>query len=107
MSLTITGDCMVFRKDFDDRPAYSIGISRKKDDGSYEKAYFPVQFKKDVIVENMTKIDIKNSWFSFYASKDDPKKKTVFLFIGEFTPDAPEVPQGFEYAQITEDDIPF
>lgn len=98
MSLTIKGDTMIFAKDFDGRKAYSMGISTKKTDGTYDKAYFPVQFKKDVVVENMTKIDIKNSWFSFYASKDDPKKKTVYLFIGEFESDA--VPQ-----QLTEVDM--
>ena len=107
MGLKITGDAMVFATTFGDRVAYSIGISRKKDDGSYEKAYFPVQFKKDVVVENMTKIDIKNAWFSFYASKDDPKKKTVYLFIGEFTSEQKDIPQGFEYAQIDSSDIPF
>ena len=102
MGLTVTGDCMVFRKDFDDRPAYSIGISKKKEDGTYDKSNFPVQFKKDVVLDNMTKIDIKNAWFSFYASKDGTKKP--YLFIGEFTSDAPEVPQGF--AQVDDDEFP-
>jgi len=106
MSIKITGDAMVFATTFGDRTAYSIGISKKKEDGSYEKTYFPVQFKKDVVLENMTKIDIKNGWFGFYASKDDPKKKTVYLFVGEFTTES-QLPSGMEYAQITDDDVPF
>jgi len=82
MGIKITGDAMVFAKDFDGRKAYSIGISKKKENGEYEKAYFPVQFKKDVVVENMTKIDITNAWFSFFTAKDGTKKP--YLFIGEF-----------------------
>lgn len=96
MGIKISGDTMVFCKDFDGRKAYSIGISKKKEDGTYDKAYFPVQFKKDVVVENMTKIDIKNAWFSFYTTKGGEKKP--YLFIGEFESDA--VPQ-----QLTEVDM--
>ena len=107
MGLTVTGDAMVFVTEFDWGKAYSVGLSKKKDDGTYDRAYFKARFKKDVSLENMTKIDIKNGWLSFDVDKNDPKKKYPYLFIGEFTSDAPEVPQGFEYAQITEDELPF
>ena len=67
MGLTVTGDAMVFVTEFDWGKAYSIGISKKREDGKYDKSYFKVRFKKDVVLENMTKIDIKNAWFSFDA----------------------------------------
>ena len=96
----------MFVTEFDWGKAYSIGISKKREDGKYDKSYFKVRFKKGVGLENMTKIDIKNAWFSFDTDKNDPKKKYPYLFIAEFTSDA-ELPQGFEYAQVTEEDMPF
>ena len=106
MGLTVKGDAMVFATDYDWGKAYSIGISKKREDGKYDKSYFKVRFKKDVVLENMTKIDIQNAWFSFDVDKNDPKKKYPYLFINEFTSDT-GLPQGFEYAQVTEEDMPF
>ena len=56
---------MVFRRDTDYGTNYTIGMSRKKQDGTYDNAYFPVQFKKNVELENKTNISFISK-FSFF-----------------------------------------
>ena len=71
-------EAMIFKND---KGYYSIGLSRKDRNGEYYHAYFPCQFKKDVNVENKTKIKIKNAFMSFY-NKDD--KQVFYLMILDF-----------------------
>lgn len=66
---------MIFRKD----NKYTVGISNKKQDGSYENAYFPIQFNRGVELEDKTKIYIKNAWLSFYKWEHEGKKGTTFF----------------------------
>lgn len=75
MNITNDRDVMVFK--FDDK--YAVGISKKNQNGEYEKAYFPIQFNKDVELDNMTLIKIKNAWLSFYNWEYEGKKGTKFF----------------------------
>lgn len=72
---------MIFRKDYNGKPLYSIGISKKNQNGGYDKGYIQCQFKKDVNLENQTKIYIKKAWISFYLKEKETKP---FIFISEF-----------------------
>lgn len=82
MSIKVTGDTMIFRKEYEGRTFYSMGVSTKNQEGDYVKGYMDVQFKKGVDLDNQSKIDIKDSWFKVYKSKDGKSK--VYLFINEF-----------------------
>lgn len=74
---------MIFRNDYDNgNVSYVMGISKKKQDGSYDNAYIPVQFKKEVSLENQTNIYIKKAWLSFYKNKEG--KAVFYIFISEF-----------------------
>lgn len=75
MNITNEKQVMVFKKD----NKYTVGISNKKQDGSYEKAYFPIQFNKGVELADRTKIYIKNAWLSFYKWEYQDKKGTTFF----------------------------
>ena len=77
-----SGEVMVFANERDGRKSYSIGISKKLQDGSYENGFLPVQFKKDVSLENKTKIGIKKAWLSFYKTSEG--RTVPFIFINEF-----------------------
>ena len=72
---------MIFRFDDEDRISYNISISKKKEDGTYENAYMPVRFKKDVSLDNQTKIKIKNAWLDFIKME---KRTFWFMFISDF-----------------------
>ena len=71
----------VFRKDYEGRAYYKVGISKKDQNGNYVKGYLDVRFKKDVELEDRTNIYIKKAWIDFYL-KD--KKTIPYVFINEF-----------------------
>lgn len=96
------GDVMVFSKEFQERTFYQVGLSKKKQDGTYENGYIDVKFRKDVVVPNKTKITIKNAWLDFYVNKD--KRTVPQIFISEFTQEN-ETVSGF--TEIDDSDVPF
>ena len=75
MNITNEKEVMVFKND----NKYSVRISNKKLDGSYENAFFPIQFNKGVELEDRTKIYIKRAWLSFYKWEYQDKKGTTFF----------------------------
>lgn len=94
----------VFMKEFDNRRVYSKAIKYQKD-GADKYAYFPMQFRKGVDLANKTKIEIKESWIGCYEGKNGV---VFYEFVNDFETLAPgDVPEGFEYATVTEDDVPF
>ena len=74
---------MVFKNEYNGKVFYSIGISKKNQDGKYENGYINVRFKKDVELDNQTKIKIKKAWIDFYC-KD--RKTFPYIFVSEFDP---------------------
>lgn len=100
LKVNVTGDTMIFRKDFDGKPNYSTTLSKKLMDGTYDNAYINVRFKKGVELENKTKIDVTNGWLTFWKNKEG---KAMFeIFISEFEGG---VPEGF--AAVDDLDCPF
>ena len=72
---------MIFRKDFDNKPYYSMGLSRTNQNGGYIQGYIPVYFRKGVELENKTRIRIKDAWLDFYLKDGETK---INIFINEF-----------------------
>lgn len=69
----------------DDYGKYKIGLNHKTIDGKVEYSMFPVKFKKNIQLENKTKIKIENYWLDFYNWEYNNKKGTTFyIFINEF-----------------------
>ena len=75
MNVSNDREVMIFKKD----DKYTVGISKKNQNGEYEKAYFPIQFNKDIELENQTLIKIKTAWLSFYKWEHEDKKGTKFF----------------------------
>lgn len=63
--MNITGETLIFRNEF----GYSTSISKKNQNGEYEKMYLSVQLPKGVELENKTKINITKAFLSFYKNK--------------------------------------
>ena len=83
----------IYRKKFEDKICYSTRISKKDKEGNYQNAFIPVQFKKDINVEDRSKIMIMNGWLDFYINKEN---KPVFtIFISEFSTEEGDVFQSF------------
>lgn len=72
---------MVFVKEFDNRKLYSIGLSKKNKDGGYENGFINARFKKDIILNNKTRIKVKDSWLSFNTNDN---KTFPYVFINQF-----------------------
>ena len=77
-----TGEVMVFVNEHNGRKFYKAGISKKMQDGNYQNGYIDIQFKKDIIIENKTKINIKSAWLTFYMNKENIT--VPYIFINEF-----------------------
>ena len=71
----------IFRKDFENKKTYSIGLSKKDKDGNYVNGYLSVVFNKDVELDNKTQIMIKKAWLDFFL-KD--KKTYPYIRISDF-----------------------
>jgi hypothetical protein len=88
MKIEITGETMIFAKEWNDKILYSTTVG-KKVNGEWENAYINVNFRNGVKVEHKTKINIKQAWLSFYK-KDD--KATFYIFVNDFdTVGEPEI----------------
>lgn len=87
-----------------DKGYYSIGLSRKDRNNQVFYGYFPCQFKKDVNVENKTRIKLKNAFISFYLKDNETKAYVMIL-------DFQEVEKHENYAQlkgdVEESNLPF
>ena len=98
---------MIFRRDNDYGSFYSIGLSKKNEDGSYENGYLDVRFKKGIELENKTKININESWLSFYKKNNGEYDTTVpYIFINDFEivdSDSEETPD----TDFDDSDLPF
>ena len=87
---------------------YTVGIGVKKKDGTYDNAYFPIQFNQGVEVENKTKIYIKNAWLSFYKWEYEGKKGTTFFIkCSEFEKVDEVIEENFEPIKEEPEEDPY
>ena len=71
----------VFRNDYNQYTFYKLGISKRDATGKWINGYIRCKFKKDVVLENKTRIYLKKAWLSF----DLKEKETIpFVFVSEF-----------------------
>lgn len=80
----------IFKNEKDGKISYSIGLSRKKEDGTYENGYIPVRFRKDIELNDRTKIKIKSAWLDFFKIE---KRTMLYIFINDFEKVENEVQQ--------------
>lgn len=62
----------------DEKGKYSIAISKKVGE-EYQNKYFPVEFLKDVSVENKAEIIIKHAFMTWFDWEYEDKKGTKFV----------------------------
>lgn len=78
MEIVSNKEEMVFRKDYNGKPIYTIGISKKDKNGTYINGYINCNFKKGADIPNRTKIKINKAWLDFYK-KDNATIPTIFI----------------------------
>lgn len=82
MNLEFKYPMMVFRREYEGRAYYNLGLSKKDQDGKYVNGYIDCRFRKGVELEDKTKIQIKSGWLDFYKAKDNGTR--VYVFVNEF-----------------------
>ena len=81
MNITSEQPYTVFRNDYNQYTFYKLGISKRDATGKWINGYIRCKFKKNVAVENKTRIYLKKAWLSF----DLKEKETIpFVFVSEF-----------------------
>jgi len=99
--MNVNGKCMIFSSE----KGYSTSISKKNQEGQYERMYVTVQLPKDVTLENKTQIDIKEGFLSFYKTKDGlPKLKLVVM---KYEAEQKQYEKEEDYAIDPEAELPF
>ena len=97
--MNITGKTMIFKSEY----GYSIAISNKNQEGTYDKMYVQVQLPKGIELENKTMIEITKGFITFYKTKDGLSKLKIIVM--EYNTD--EKIDGNDAFELTTDDLPF
>lgn len=111
MNIVCDKEIMVFTKETNVKKFYSLGMSKKKQDGTYENGYMLCAFKNGVDVDNQAKIKIKSAWLSFFKTKEG--RTNPYVFINEFelcsVNDIPETKSQYQNTQVhlSDEDLPF
>ena len=78
--MDVKGRTLIFKSDY----GYSTAISKKDQEGNYERMYLSVQLPKGVELENKTYIEITKGFLSFYEDRNGlPKVKVVVMEFQE------------------------
>lgn len=98
----------VFKNEKDGKTRFSIGISHKKQDGTYENGYILAQFKKSLNAEqnlhNKDKIILNNAILDFWT--DDKKNTNLKIFVFDYSMDSQENNEN-SFVTIDDGDLPF
>lgn len=108
MNIECEKEKMIFRNEKDGKAYYSIGLSKKNQDGKYTSGYITCKFPKNANIENKTKIKILNAWLDFWV--DDKKITHPYIFINKYeilSDDIPNVKSNYsdDGIQLTDEEI--
>lgn len=98
----------VFKKAYDGKDYYRIGLSKKNKEGNYESGYLDAKFRKDTKVDDDKKIYIKDAWLDFFV-KDKITHPYIFINQFEYVEDIvkQETKDGFDAGKVYVDEIEF
>lgn len=108
MNIECDKEKMIFRNENNGKVFYSIGLSKKNQDGKYTSGYITCRFPKDANIENKTKIKILNAWLDFWV--DEKKITHPYIFINKYeilSDDIPNVKSNYsdDGVQLTDEEI--
>ena len=86
MNLTSDRPIQIYRFEDGDKVKYTFGVGKKKKDSEeYDNAFYPIQFKQGVSIDDKSKIIVKKAWLSFYSWEYQGKKgNTFYVMCSEF-----------------------
>lgn len=113
--MQVSGETTIFRNAYEGKNktwyTYATGVSSKRQDGTYANAYLDVRFRKGVVVENKTKIDIKNAFLTVreFVVNGETKKKIELMVLDFDTVDGyvERAEEQEQFSALDYDDVPF
>ena len=110
--MDITGKAIIYskesaRQDGTMFTTYQMSLSKKVGDGKWENAYIPCNFRKGVVVENKSQINVQKGWLDFYTNKENKKFITAFVSEFEVVNKPQETSAGFQVAEEDPSELPF
>lgn len=72
----------IFKKVYQDKTYYKIGLSKKDQNGKYINGYIDASFRKGTDIDDSKKIYIKEAWLDFYKTNDG--KTVINIFVNKF-----------------------
>ena len=108
--MDITGKATIYSKEVARQDGtmfttYQMSLSKKLDDGKWENAYIPCNFRKGVVVENKSQINVQKGWLDFYTNKENKKVITAFVSEFELINKPQETSAGF--MEVEDSSLPF
>lgn len=97
--MDVTGKTRIFKNEYGGNTYYSTSISNKNADGTYDKMYLSVQFKKGMETEG--DIEITRGFLSFFKDKNGMCK--VKIVIMEYN----KAQEDFTFTEADKADLPF
>ena len=80
--MNILGNVKIYKKEINGKELYSTSISRKNQEGKWERMYLSVQLPRNVVLEDNTDINITKGFLSFYKTNEGLLK--IEILIQEF-----------------------
>lgn len=110
--MDITGKATIYskesaRQDGTMFTTYQMSLSKKLDNDKWENAYIPCNFRKGVVVENKTQINVQKGWLDFYTNKENKKVITAFVSEFEVVNKPQETSAGFQVVEEDQSGLPF
>lgn len=102
----------IFKKEYDGKTYYRLGISKKNQTGNYVNGYIDARFRKDTEVDTDKKIYIDDAWLDFYLDKDGKTKLFIFINAFKYVEEAIKESKGNETIkldemELTDAELPF
>ena len=111
--MQVKGETTIFRNAHEGRDGtwytYATGISKKREDGTWASTYLDVRFRKGVVVEHKTKIDIKDGFLTVreYRANGGELVKRLELMVMDFDIVEGKQENTTGFAAFRTDDVPF
>lgn len=109
--MQVSGETMIFRNENDGKNgkwySYRAGISSKEMDGTWTNDSIEAKFRKEVVLEPKTRINIKEGYLKTrkYVDKNGQEQKVKYILVLEF--EVLEQGNTTGFSRLSDNDIPF
>ena len=113
--MRVNGETTIFRNAHEGKDGtwytYATGVSSKRQDGTYINGYLDVRFRKGIVVENKTKININDGFLTVreFTLNGETQKRIELMILDFDIADggAGHIREQEQFSALNYDDVPF